>query len=106
MTRPNVNQYTLEELETMEIRELYALTEHWAKAFGDHTFNDDEIAKVRKATGIYIIRRERLRTAAPDLLAFVQDFQTYAKRQKDPSWELIGLNQLAAKLIAKAKGGK
>lgn len=101
MTRPNLNQYTLEELETMEIRELYALTEHWAKAFEDNTFSNPEIEKVRKATGIYIRRREALRAAAPAMLIALERVIVYI--------ESAGLIppcvREGRKVLAQAKGG-
>lgn len=81
MTRPNLNEHSLEDLEKMEIRELYALTEHWAKAFEDHTFTAPEREKVRAATRIYIYRREALRKAAPDLLAACKDLLSAQEEQ-------------------------
>lgn len=75
MEKPSdFGKYTLDELEAMDLRDLYALTESWSKVFSIRECTEEERDITRKATRIYIIRREHLRRGAAELLAAAKHY--------------------------------
>ncbi len=102
MARPNITPHTAEEMEAMSIRDLYNMSEHWARAIGDSSFTDKEIDMVRLATRIYIRRREDLRRVAPELLVIAERLAVYIESTGARPPCVVE----ARKVLNQAKGGE
>lgn len=104
--KPNdLCKYTAEQLEEMDLRELYALTESWSRIFGHREATQEEIDFSRMATRIYITRRENLRRAAPEILAALEEAITLVSSLIGEGKVTYGI-QHWADIIAKAKRGE
>ena len=94
-TKPNeLLKYSLEELKSMEIRELYGHVAAWDRGIGHSEVTDEEVEYIRTANKIWWERREALRMGAPYLLTAAKEALDFLKQlgynggYNTPVWNL------------------
>ena len=94
-TKPNeLLKYSLEELRSMEFRELECHVFSWDRGIGHPEVTDEEAEYIRTANRIWFKRQEALRVAAPYLLISAKEALDFLKQlgynggYNTPGWRL------------------